>query len=324
MKRATRLLQCLVIVAFLPLMAHAQFDHAFLWTQAGGMQDLGVLQGWQNSVADAISNTGEVVGSDSNSGTTATAFRWSSGAGMQHLSGTDTTFVAASAVNDSGTVAGTYHGSGSTANRCFIWTQANGFEDIGSLGSGICGVAAINRSGQVVGSSEKASGATHGFLWTQSGGMQDLGTFLAFAINDHGVIVGTVPTANGRGVAAIWNKGKISMLAPGFASGINNQGQVTGTRPGAQDNYQAFVWNPGDGSIQLIPLPPDAIDSYGQKINGSGEVAGWSMSDQFFSKAFVWTPSGGLVDIGNLGGEYGAVASAINDAGQVVGYSTIP
>jgi hypothetical protein len=43
MKRATRRLQSLAILLFLPLMAHAQFEneHAFLWTQAGGMQDLG-------------------------------------------------------------------------------------------------------------------------------------------------------------------------------------------------------------------------------------------------------------------------------------------
>jgi uncharacterized membrane protein len=65
MKRATRLLQSLTILLFLPLMAHAQFEneHAFLWTQAGGMQDLGTITRWQSSIAYAISDAGEVVGS---------------------------------------------------------------------------------------------------------------------------------------------------------------------------------------------------------------------------------------------------------------------
>jgi len=39
-------------------------EHAFLCTQAGGMEDLGTIPGWPNSFATAISDSGEVVGSD--------------------------------------------------------------------------------------------------------------------------------------------------------------------------------------------------------------------------------------------------------------------
>ena len=86
---------------------------------------------------------------------------------------------------------------------------------------------------------------------------------------------------------------------------------------------QAFIWNPGGGGMQLLPLLPGAIASYGQGINNSGEVVGWSLAGSPFYQAFIWTPTGGTQDIGNLGGNYGAQAFAINDAGQVVGSSTI-
>jgi len=36
--------------------------HAFVWTQNRGMQDLGTLQGWQDSAGTAISGSGQVVG----------------------------------------------------------------------------------------------------------------------------------------------------------------------------------------------------------------------------------------------------------------------
>jgi probable HAF family extracellular repeat protein len=68
---------------------------------------------------------------------------------------------------------------------------------------------------------------------------------------------------------------------------------------------------------------PGATGSFAQGINNSGEVVGWSQADGGFDQAFIWTTTGGTQDIGNLGGLYGAQAFAINDAGQVVGTSTI-
>jgi probable HAF family extracellular repeat protein len=318
----------LAILLFLPLMAHAQSEllHAFLWTQADGMQDLGTIPGWQNSIAYAISDSGEVVGYDSNTAGNVTAFRWTVKAGMQHLPGASMTWSVAVAVNNSGDVAGGYYPTGTTTGRGFIWTQAAGFQDIGTLGGSTTGVGGMNRSAEIVGSSETSSGADHGFLWTQGGGMQDLGTFFPCAINDAGLMAGTTYAANGDPEAAVWNNGKVSILGPGGACGINNRGQVVGTRYTPHSSTeQAFIWTPGGAGMQLLPQLPGAVATIGEAINDSGEVVGWNFPPPGGNayQAFIWTPTGGTQDIGNLGGNYGAQAFAINDAGQVVGSSTI-
>jgi probable HAF family extracellular repeat protein len=323
MRRATRLLQLLAILLFLPLMARAQGEdeHAFLWTQAGGMKDLGTITGSQNSIAYGISELGEIVGSDV-VGTYATPFRWKANAGMEGLPDFGTIEGYAVAVNNSGEIVGDYYPDGASAIRAFIWTPTGGLQDLGTLGGSTAAATGINRSGQVAGYSDTSSGANHGFLWTQSGGMQDLGTFIPNAVNDTGLIAGSVVTAKGDQAAAVWNKGQVSILGPGVALGINDLEQIVGERV-ARDSGQAFIWNPGGGGMQLLPMLPGAISSLGQGINDSGEVVGWSQTDDGFYQAFIWTPVGGTLDIGNLGGIYGALSFAINDSGQVTGYSTI-
>jgi uncharacterized repeat protein (TIGR01451 family) len=51
-------------------------------------------------------------------------------------------------------------------------------------------------------------------------------------------------------------------------------------------------------------------------VNDGGQVVGQSQDH-----AFSWTPSGGMIDLGTLGGSSSA-AAAVNDSGQVVGYSS--
>jgi probable HAF family extracellular repeat protein len=81
---------------------------AFLWTQATGMQDLGVLSGANSSRALGINDMGVVVGaSTSSSGDR--AFIWTKETGMRDLNGAapvnfDAVFVEAHAINKRGQI----------------------------------------------------------------------------------------------------------------------------------------------------------------------------------------------------------------------------
>jgi len=98
--------------------------HAFLWTEAKGMKDLGHLGGGY-SIAQAINNNGEVVGYSTLPGGTRRAFRWSSFGGMKDLntllpSGSGWVLTEANDINDRGQVVG--NGLHNGKSRAFRFT----------------------------------------------------------------------------------------------------------------------------------------------------------------------------------------------------------
>lgn len=169
--------------------------NAFLYTPAGGVQDLGKLGGF-GATAAAINNNGVVVGWSNyiNNNPAKRAFRYVGAGPMQPIPGLPTTVDSeARAINDAGDIVGDV---GSSAFR---------FTGAGALVAlpGTAGQAwDINAGGYVVGSYGSVSRAA---LWTWSNTLVDLDQWLdlndpiegpkwtlrrALGINSHAQIVG--------------------------------------------------------------------------------------------------------------------------------------
>lgn len=159
--------------------------HAFVWTEASGMLDLGAV--FRNSEARGVSADGTtVVGYTETTVSLETrAFRWTAATGMVLL-GTTTPglvqAVRANAVNSDGSVVvgRATSGMAGVPPRGFRWTAATGMQDIGvpaGFTSHSVSVIDVSDDGNVLLCSVESSALPdRAFLWTQASGFTDLGT----------------------------------------------------------------------------------------------------------------------------------------------------
>jgi probable HAF family extracellular repeat protein len=256
----------------------------------------------------------------------------------------------ASAVNESGQVAGTSTPSGPSGyNHAFFW-QNGVMSDLGTLGGNNSVAADINNAGQIVGSAAPA-GVTfhHAVLW-QNGVINDLGTLggdrsNARAINNGGQIVGYSRIANvdpNDFHSFVWENGVMYDLfallpansgwAPELDLGIdiNDNGQIVGRGLFKGQNH-AFRLTDNDGIfanggaviIDLGTLGGPQAEA--ADINASGQVVGWSNTKTGSPHAFRYSGSV-MTDLKTLinnptTGNNSSYADAINDAGQIAGSS---
>ncbi len=105
--------------------------------------------------------------------------------------------------------------------------------------------------------------------------------------------------------------------------GLNASGQIVGSglNPAVGNVPQAFVTTPSSRTY-LGGLAGPAGQSNGYAINNTGQAAGITWTASGDPRGFVSTP-GGIVSLGTLGGTQ-SVANAINNAGQVAGWSSLP
>lgn len=182
------------------------------------------------------------------------------------------------------------------------------FTDLGTLlGDGNSEAWAINNTGQVAGFSFNTTlDASRATIWNGLS-ITALSAFgghnsMAFAVNNVGQVAGgvNISTTGNDWHASLWNGATATDLGSGFAYAINDAGQVAGS-----SGNQAILWN-GTSATDL---------GYGAAlaINSSGQVAGASGY-----QAVLWngTTATYLDGLGGLGSR----ATAINDAGLVVGY----
>jgi probable HAF family extracellular repeat protein len=88
-------------------------------------------------------------------------------------------------------------------------------------------------------------------------------------------------------------------------------------RDSFQYGDQAWTWE--DGHIARSPLLPGGAMDAGD-MNASGQVVG--RSTRYPTEPYLWSQAEGLVPLGTLGGDSGETV-AVNDAGQVLGWSQV-
>jgi probable HAF family extracellular repeat protein len=179
-------------------------------------------------------------------------------------------------------------------------------------------VQGINDQGQAVGSSGNCANiATHAVLWENDTAFQ-LPDFKiaggdAYAINDHGQIVGYVSSPDGTTIfPTVWQNGARGAptslgILPGdgaaFATGINNRGQVVGSTFNSTGWSHGFIWqdnvltdlntlNPAESKLFIIAA---------SNINERGQISGMAMvmsgPDEGKIHAILLTPVEGRIDV---------------------------
>jgi probable HAF family extracellular repeat protein len=240
------------------------------------------------------------------------------------------------ALSDTGQTVGNYFAP-SGQRRAFRWTGGP-YTDIGTLG-GIAQAAAVNDAGTIVGYSVDTQGIQRAFKVTGSvmSGLPTLhGGIHANAndVNSAGWIVGMSQQRFGNEQyqrAALWRNGVVTDLGTfggeyAEAFGVNDAGQVVGWAwyPLPTRYQRAFLWSDATGMQDLGTLGGYA--SSAADINDLGVVVGTADTNlpNNPQRAFRWTPQSGMVQLPIPPEAFTAYASAVNNAGQIVGNTFLP
>lgn len=280
--------------------------HPAIWTQTGGLVDIGI--GTSDGTGSALfaSGNGSIVSFYNVTGAASTSFLWTIGStvALPEFPGSAPSSTEATAISaDGGVIAGTTalpitDGFQGTALR---YTVADGWSSIGVIagffnntpsaisadGTTIVGYS----SGDVVGGLN-VSDNDHAWYWTQASGMVDLG-FLP----GHGFCRALAVSADGSVIV-------------GMSDVIPSQFQP-----------RAFRWTQAEGQVDLGLLPGGTqAQAYGVSDDGT-VVVGSANNTDFGSIGFIWTAATGMVaiPISDPTVWYSTVAGISGDGRVIVG-----
>lgn len=122
----------------------------------------------------------------------------------------------------------------------------------------------------------------------------------------------------------------VEFLATASApTAIDDLGRVIGTGALAPVAERAWIVS-RSMPLTYLPLPPGRVSSRAWDINALGQIVGSVSSNPWAGPAYggvaaLWTPNGSggysVQELGTLPGDTGSVAKALNDSGDIVGFS---
>ncbi len=218
------------------------------------------------------------------------------------------------------TVGYSYLDRGFGARRHAFKRGSGGLVDLGGvIARNDSEAADINYWGDVVGWStvDSFNLAMHATLW-QRGGVIDLGTLggqtsRAYAINDHGQVVGTSQVANGDSHAFVWQRGVMTDLGGISAWGINERGDIVGIA--VASGNRPVLWQ--GGRMTTLPMPAGAISGGAVDINERGQALVFWNDGTTIGSALA--AGGTVTDLGFPPGEHWFSPAHLNDRGEVTG-----
>jgi probable HAF family extracellular repeat protein len=251
------------------------------------------------------------------------------------------------AVNDSGLIVG-YHRKAYNPLHAALLLRDGSLQDLGTLGGSAFETSqayAINARGDIAGWSGQLYATSEAFV-IRGGVMQHLGVLpgasvsAAYGINNRGDVVGTgdcVCQTAAESHALLFANGVVADLGvlPGgryaAALAINNRGQIVGSSDFLEETgghafingVHAFLYENGQ-MTDLATLPGGSRFKSAVDINDRGQVIGYSdtSSDPPDNRSFLYQ-RGHLRDL--MGDrESAAIALAINNSGEIVGWASVP
>jgi len=233
---------------------------------------------------------------------------------------------AGNSINDQSIVAGFANLADNNSRHAMLWLYGFRF-DLGTLGGPNSAVAwpVKNTSGLIAGIAQTTTPQPRGETWSCR-------SFFASPTRAAATCLGVV-----------WEEGKIRPLPTlggdnGFATGANNRRQVVGWAENRVEDsscvrpqiyqFRATLWGPDlDQVRELPPLTGDStsaatgINDKGQVIGISGSCAN-AVGSVAARHAVLWE-KGKPTHLGNLGGIAWNTPMALNERGDIVGFSNV-
>ena len=269
--------------------------HAFLWTEAGGMRDLGTLA--YLSQALDVNDYGEVVGLSQNAAGDERPFLWTEESGMVELPTPGYQHGQARAINNAGTIVGVAYGprDGAFAFAAMSWTRDGEVTELGGAEAAGHSPYGLNTFGEASG--EAVDGI---FRWSRTSGYFAPGIpGIANRINDRGDMAGSTNQE-----AFLWTDrdgltrlGTLSGVGYSQAIGLNNLRQAVGwSDVDSGPCVAAFIWRSRTGMVRLPSGCFGSSGSYAFDISDQGVIAG-GRADSDGIHAVIWQLSVPATDI---------------------------